>query len=180
MIINTSNWMKRFTVIAGSALLGLMLATGIYAANPESVDAEVEFTTLITVTEVTSLQFGILDEALAVAETVIISADAPTTLTDAGANVFGGTQAAAVLTVTATAAQTLSIQIGNITSNTGYSLGSFTCNYNNDADTACQAAPYTPTSIANATLLVGATLTGDGNAVPGIFNGSFDVTVAYP
>jgi len=177
--MKTSNWMKGFAAIAGSAVIGLIFVTIAHAAIPEPVVAEVEFADLITVTEVTPLRYGILDEALANAETVIISPDAPATVTDAGGNVLGGVQAAADLTVTATASETLSIQVDNITNNTGYTLGSFTCSYNDGANTACQAAPYTPTSIASATLLVGATLTGDDNAVPGVFNGSFDVTVAY-
>ena len=177
--MKTSNCTKGFAAIAGSAVIGLIFVTITHAAIPEPVDAEVEFADLITVTEVTPLRYGVLDEALANAETVIISPDAPATVTDAGGNVLGGTQAAADLTVTATASNTLSIQVGNITNNTGYTLGSFTCSYNDGANTACQAAPYTPTSIATATLLVGATLTGDGNAVVGVFNGSFDVTVTY-
>ena len=176
--MKTSNWMKGFAAIAGSAVIGLIFVT-IADAAVEPVVAEVEFADLVTLTEVTPLRYGVLDEALANAETVIISPDAPATVTDAGGNVLGGTQAAADLTVTATASNTLSIQVGNITSNTGYTLGSFTCSYNDGANTACQAAPYTPTSIASATLLVGATLTGDGNAVVGVFNGSFDVTVTY-
>jgi len=176
--MKTSNGMKRFGVIAGSALVGLMLVT-VSRAAVENVVAEVTFADLITLAEQNPLQFGVLDEALALAETVIISPDAPPTVTDAGSNILGGTQAAADITVTATASQTLSIQVSNITNNTGYTLGSFTCSYNDLANTACQAAPYTPTSIASATLLVGATLTGDGNAVPGTVNGSFDVTVTY-
>ena len=176
--MKTNIWRKKFLAILGSTLAGLMLSTTAYAA-PENVVAEVEFVDLITVTEVSPLRFGLLDEALALAETVIISPDAPPTVTDAGGNVLGGTQAAADLTITATLAQTLSIQVSNITNNTGYTLGSFMCSYNDGANTACQAAPHTPASIASATLLVGATLTGDGTAVPGVVNGSFDVTVTY-
>ena len=141
--------------------------------------AEVEFVDLITVTEVNPLQFGLLDQALASPETVIISPDAPPTVTDGAGRVLGGTQAAADLTITATLGQTLSIQVSNIVNGTGYALGSFMCSYNDGTNTACQAAPHTPTSIASATLLIGATLTGDDAAVPGVANGSFDVTVTY-
>ncbi len=176
--MKTSNWMKRFAAIAGSALMGLMLAT-VARAAVENVVAQVTFGDPVGITEVASLRFGLLDQNLALGETVIISADNPATVTDAAGRILAGTQAAADLTVTAQAGYTLSIQVGGILNNTGYTLGSFTCNYDGDADTACQAAAYTPTSVASATLWVGATLTGDGSAVPGVVNGSFDVTVAY-
>ncbi len=171
--------MKRFLAILGSALMGLMLAT-VARAAVENVVAQVTFGDPVAISEVASLRFGLLDQNLANLETITISADNPATVTDpAGRILITGAQAAADLTVTAAASQTLSIQVSTILPNTGYTLGSFTCNYNSDADTACQAAPYTPTSVASATLWVGATLTGDGTAVPGVVNGSFDVTVTY-
>ena len=174
--MNTSNWMKRFAAIVGSALFGLMLATVSYAAT-ESVVAQVTFADLITITENNSLRYGVLDEAITSAESVIIAPDS--SVTDAGSNVLGGTQGAANLTVGATASQTLSIQVTSITNNTGFTLGSFICSYDGGADTACQAAPYTPGSVLSATLLIGATLTGDDFAVPGVSDGSFIVTITY-
>ncbi len=41
--MNTSTRMKRFAAIAGSALVGLMFATGANAANPEPVPVRVEW-----------------------------------------------------------------------------------------------------------------------------------------
>ncbi len=177
--MNDSNWMKRIAAIVGSASVGLIFAN-IANAELESVVAEVEWTSPITISApAPDLQFGLLDVNMLSAQTVIISPDNPTTVTDANGNITGGTQSAAEMTVTATAAQVLTIQVSNIINNTGYTLGSFMCSYNAGANMACQAAPYTPTSIASATLLVGATLTGDGAAVLGVRNGSFDVTVLY-
>ena len=170
--------MKKFLAIVGSTVIGLMLATIVRAAV-ENVAAQVTFANPVAIVEVASLRFGLLDQNLALGETIIISADNPATVTDGAGRILGPTQAAADLTITAEALQTLSIQVSNIVPNTGYTLTLFTCNYNSDADTACQAAPYTQPSVASATLWVGATLTGDGFAVPGPFNGSFDVTVAY-
>jgi hypothetical protein len=176
--MKTSKWMKRFAVIAGSALMGLTLASGANAANPEPVVAEVTFVAAVTITEQNALQYGLLDEALANLETVVIDPDG--TVTDAGSNVVGGTQAAADMEVTATTGQAITITIGSITSNTGYTLGSFMCNYNAaGVDSACDGGGYSETSVATGELLIGATLTGDGTAGPGTFNGSFNVTVAY-
>jgi hypothetical protein len=109
-------------------------------------------------------------------ETIIIAPNSSVSGTGT-ALILGGTQAAANLTVTATASQTLTILVDSIVNGTGYALSAFVCNYNSGTDTACNS--YTPTSVASATLLIGATLTGDNLAVAGAADGSFNVTVAY-
>ena len=167
--------MKGLLAIPGSALIGLMLATGADAANPEPVTVGMDFVALITITENGSLRFGLLDQALNT-ETIIIAPNSSVSGTGTGL-ILGGTQAAANLTVTASASQTLTILIDTIVNGTGYALSAFVCNYNTGTDTACNS--YTPTSVASATLLIGATLTGDNLAVDGAADGSFNVTVAY-
>ena len=171
----TSTCMKGLLAILGSALIGLMLGTGADAANPEPVTVGMDFVDPITITENGSLRFGLLDQALNT-ETIIIAPNSSVSGTGTGL-ILGGTQAAASLTVTASASQTLTILIDTIVSGTGYALSAFVCNYNSGTDTACNS--YTPTSVASATLLIGATLTGDNLAVAGAANGSFNVTVAY-
>ena len=176
-MFKTNNWMKSFVAILGSTLVGLMLAADAAAENPEPVTVEVTFVDPITITEVSALQYGLLDQLLAGAETVVIAPDS--SLTDLSGRVVGGTQAAADLTVTATELTTINILVDNIVNGTGYTLATFMCDYNTGADTACDGAGFNVTSIASATLRVGVTLTGDGLAVAGEANGSFDVTVSY-
>ena len=102
------------------------------------------------------------------------------TVTDAQNNVVGGTQAAADLTVTATASQSITILMDNVSSATGYVLESWKCNYDAaGSDSNCDGGGYSETSVASATLLIGATLKGNGNAVAGADNSTFDVTVTY-
>ena len=173
--MNASNWMKRLAAIVGSAL---MLASGVGAAQ-EPVVVEVEFVDPITVTEQNPLQYGLLDQNLASGETVTISPADPTTVSGDTGRVLGGTQAAADLDITATAGHPITILVDNITSNTGYTLATFMCNYASGTDTACDGVGYVETSVASTKLYVGATLTGDGFAVVGVYNGGFDVTVAY-
>lgn len=170
-------WMERIPAILGAALIGLMLATIAGAANPEPVTIEVTFVDPITITEVNALQFGLLDQNLASAETVVIATN--DVVTDAGNNVLGGTQLAANLTVTATAPQLVTILVDTIAAGAGYTLATFICKYHTGADTGCDGAGYTATTVASATLKVGVTLTGDGAAVAGPANGSFNVTVSY-
>jgi hypothetical protein len=137
--------------------------------------AQVTFADPVTIVEVNSLQYGIIDHVLNT-ETIILGTDDSVGGTGAGL-VIGGTQAAAELTVDAEATQTLTILVDNIVDGTGYALSAFICSYNGGADTACNS--LTPTAIASAALLIGATITGDNLAVPGTANGSFDVTILY-
>jgi len=174
--MKTSNWMKRFAAIAGSAVIGVILAAGANAANPESVVAQVTFANPITITEVNSLQWGTLDVNLNL-ETIIIGTDSAVSGTGT-ALVIGATPAAANVTVGATAAG-ITILVDTIVSGAGYSLGTFMCDYNGGTVTACDGAGYAETAVASATLLIGATLTGDNTAGVGAANGSFEVTVTY-
>ena len=175
--MKTSVWMKGLLATAGSALCGLILVTGANAANPENVAVEVTFVDAITVGEDGALQFGLIDEALNT-ETIIIAPDDAVTGTGT-ALVLGGSQAAADLTITATAGVTINILIDNVVTGTGYGLGTWLCDYQAGADTACDGAGMNVTSVASGALRVGVTLTGDNLAVAGNQDGTFDVTVAY-
>ena len=166
--MNKSIFNIRPLAVAASVLV----ASQTFAAT-ENVTAEVQFVSPVAIVENNALQFGLLDAGLANAETVVIATDG--SVTDAASNVLGGTQAAADLTVTATAGQSINISISSIVNGTGYALGSFTCDYDGNGSGACGSA----TSVASATLNIGATLTGDGTAVAGTANGSFDVVIDY-
>ena len=172
--MNTNIRMKTFLAILGSALMGLMLAT-VARAAVENVVAQVTFADPVSIVEVNSLQFGIIDHVLNT-ETIILGTDDSVSGTGSGL-VIGGTQAAAELTITAEVSQVLTILIDTIVDGTGYALSAFVCNYNGGTDTACNS--LTPTAVASAPLLIGATLTGDNLAVPGPANGSFNVTILY-
>ena len=160
-----------------AAIVALAPVSVAVAANPEPVVAEVTFVDPVTITETNALQFGLLDAGLANGEEVVIAPDG--TVTDVNNRVVGGAQAAAELTVTASGAQPITILIDTVTSGSGYTLAGFVCSYDGGADTACDGAGYSESSVASATLAVGATLTGDGSAAAGVANGSFNVTVSY-
>ena len=172
--MKTNILMKKFLAILGSGLMGTMLTTAAYSAV-ENVVAQVTFADPVTIVEVNSLQFGIIDHVLNT-ETIILGTDDSVGGTGSGF-VLGGTQAAAELTIDAEASQTLTILIDGIVDGTGYALSAFVCKYNGGADTACNS--LTPTAVASAPLLIGATITGDNLAVPGAANGSFNVTILY-
>ena len=172
------NQSKSFLAIAVCAFAGFLFAGSANALNPEPVVAEVEWVAPVTITETNALQFGLLDVNMLNAQTVVINTDS--SYLDANLNVAGGAQAAAALTVGAEAGRQINILVDLIVPNTGYTLINFVCNYDTvGPDTACSGASYLETAVASATLLVGATLTGDGAALAGVQNGSFNVTVTY-
>jgi hypothetical protein len=169
--------MKGLLAILGPALIGVMLVTGADANNPEPVTVGMDFVDPITITEVSALRYGVLDEALNL-ETIIIATNDGVSGTGT-ALILGGTQAAADLTIAATASQTLSILVDNPLPGAGYTLTLFRCKYAAEADAACDVGGYTATAVGSGTLKIGATLTGDNTATAGNADGSFDVTVTY-
>jgi hypothetical protein len=173
-----SIWVKSLLVVFGSALIGLIPAIVADAANPESVTVDMTFLDPVTITENNPLQFGLLDVNMSNNQKVTVAPDG--TVTDTQNNVFGGTQAAADLTVTATASKSITILVDNVSTATGYVLEAWMCNYDAaGSDSACDGGGYTETSVASATLLIGARLKANGNAVVGTDDSTFDVTVTY-
>ncbi len=174
------NRSRELLVVCGSVLLGLVPGTVVDAANPEPVTVDMNFLDPLTITENNPLQFGLLDVAMRNNERIVIAPDSSSSVTDSKNNILGGTQAAASVTVTATASHAITILVDNVSNANGYSLGNWTCNYNNAAsDSGCDGSGYTETSVTSATLLIGATLTANGTATVGTDNSSFDVTVSY-
>ncbi len=167
---------KQRLAITAFTVAGILSFSSTFAANPEPVVVQVSFVDPITITEVNALQFGLLDQNLAALETVVISP--LSAVTDAASRVLGGTQAAANLTVTATAGHAITVDVTEVSEGIGYALGTYVCNYDGGTDTACEGG-YAETSVASATLLIGVTLTGDGSAGPGAADGSINVTISY-
>jgi len=160
-----------------AAIMALLLPAGHPAANPETVAVRVTFVDPTAISEVNALQFGSLNQNLANLESVTVAPDG--TVIDPADRVEGGPQAAARLSVAATPGQAITILVDAVVPGAGYSLADFRCNYNAGSDAACDGAGYSETSVASGTLLVGVTLTGDGTAVAGAADGSFQVTVSY-
>jgi len=177
-VARTSICKKGLLAILGSALFSLMPAIVADAAIPEPVTVDMTFLDPLTITENNPLQFGLLDVNMGNNQRVTVAPDG--TVSDTQNNVFGGTQAAADLTVTATASQSITILVDNVSTATGYVLQTWKCNYDAaGSDSTCDGGGYSETSVASATLLIGATLKGNGNAVAGADDSTFDVTVTY-
>jgi hypothetical protein len=168
-----------FAAGLGSTLIGLMFATSASAQVTEPVDVQVAFVAPITITETNPLEFGSLDVAMGVGEQVIIATD--NTPTDAAANIVGGVQASAKLTVTATGGRPINILVDTVGDGVFYNLTAWRCDYNGAADGACDGLGLSQISFGggSAQVRVGATLTSLGGAGAGDDDGSFNLTVAY-
>ena len=168
------------------AVMALLLPAASLAASSVTVRVQVTFVDPVAISEVSALQFGSLSQHLADQESVTVASIG--TVSDPDYHVMGGAkivvrgapQAAANLTVKAVPRQSITILVDGASPGAGYSLTDFRCSYNGGSDTACDGAGYSETSVASATLLVGATLTGDGTAMTGAVDGIFEVTVIYP
>ncbi len=159
------------------AIMGLLIPAGLWAANPEPVAVRVTFVDPTAISEVNALQFGSLDQNLANLESVTVAPDSA--VTDPADRVEGGLQAAASLTITTTPGKAITILVDAVVPGAGYSLADFRCNYNAGGDTACDGPGYSEISVGSGTLLVGVTLIGQGDALAGAADGSFDVTISY-
>ncbi len=166
----------RILCVCGTVMV-LLLSAGLAAATTVTAPVRVTFVNPVAITEVNALQFGSLDQNLANLESVTVAPDSA--VSDSANRVEGGSQTAANLTVTATPGQAITIHVDSVVPGAGYSLTAFRCNYDSGTDTACDGAGYSGTSVASGTLLVGATLTGDGTATAGVADGGFEVTVSY-
>ena len=132
-------WIKGLLAIPGPVFLCLLPSDFTGAANPEPVTLDMNFLDPVTITENNPLQFGLLDVTMSNNRKVTIAPDG--TVTDQFNNVLGGTQAAANLTVTATASQAITILVDNVSTANGYSLGSWMCNYDNaGSDSRCDGS----------------------------------------
>ncbi len=143
----------------------------------ELVEATVTFVDPTGIGALNDLHFGSLDRNLSDQESVTVAPDS--TVTDWAHRVVGGSQAPASLNVTAAPGQAITILVDAVDSGAGYSLADFRCKYDAGSDTACDGPGYSEISVGSGTLLVGVTLVGQGNAVAGAADGSFDVTISY-
>jgi hypothetical protein len=158
------------------SILLLYGSVSVHAATL-SVTAEVEFVAPLALSTNNNLQFGMISTDIANAETLVLSS--ASSLTDSANRSVGGTIAAASVALTASASKSIAIQVSSISPGTGYTLGSFVCAYNGGSESDCQSSALSVTSAASANVLIGATLTGDGNDVAGTSNGTFNVSVSY-
>lgn len=168
------------------AVMALLLPAASLAASSVTVRVQVTFVDPVGISEVSALQFGSGSQYLADQESVTVASTG--TVSDPADHVMGGAktvvrgapQAAANLKVKAASRQSITILVEGASPGAGYSLTDFRCSYNGGSDTACDGEGYSETSVASGTLLVGATLTGDGTAMTGAVDGTFEVTVIYP
>lgn len=138
---------------------------------------EVTFVDPFGISQASDLRIGAPEQLFANLEAVTVSPD----------NVEGGSKAVnrsgsqipASMTVRAAPRQPITILVDDVVHGSAYSLTDFRCSYNAAGDTACDGSGYSEMSVASGTLLVGATLTGNGTRAAGDVEGSFAITISY-
>ena len=180
MIFKTKIFLLSFVAVLGSALIGLMLSNSSHAANPEPVVVQVAFVAPIQINETNPLEFGTIDVAFAAGNTIAIATDDTPTEVPPG-RILGGTQRSAKLDVIVTPGRPINILVTPGAPGTGYTIGSWTCDYDVAGPAACATPGLSATSVSGAgsVVRVGATILGNGLAVIGDHDSSFTLTVAY-
>ena len=154
------------------AVMALLFPAGPSAASSKTIPVRVTFVDTIAISKDNDLQLGSANQNLANLESV-------TVVTDPADSVEGGPQVAASLSVTTSPWKPITILVDAIRLGPGHALATFICKYGAGKETACDGASYSETTVESATLLVGVTLARNGTSVPGMANGSFNVTVVY-
>lgn len=175
--MNSHNWMKKFLAVLGSALIGLMLATGANALNPESAVVNVAFVAPLTITKTGDLEFGLLDVAMIALEEVIIEPD--NNVIDLSGRVVGGSQTAATFETQGTAGRLITILITSPVSGADYSFGAWQCDYDGGLFGDCGAGMPETTAGGTIIVRVGVVLIADGGASEGDDPGSFSLSLVY-
>jgi len=177
--VNNHNWMKKFLAILGSSLIGLMLSTVTYAANPEPVVVGVAFVAPISIDEVTNLEFGLVDIGMLVSETIVIAPGGG--VTDGAGRLVGALpRTAATFDTQAPAGKSITVQVTPVSDGAFYDLTLWRCDYNGADEGDC-ATGISVTSVGGAGIpvRVGVTLTGVGGATETTDNGLFNLTITY-
>ena len=177
--MNNIQRMKRFLAVLGSSLVGLMLAIGAFAANPEPVVVGVEFAAPITISETSNLEFGLVDNGMLALETIVIAVDGG--LTDAAGRLVGALpRTAANFNTQAPAGKSITVSVTTPLAGLHYTLGTWRCDYNGADEGDCVAG-ISVTSVGGPGIVVrvGVTLIGAGGAAEVVDDGSFDLTIIY-
>lgn len=151
------------------AVSAVMFPAGPAATASKTIPVRVTFVDVVAISQDNDVQFGSADQNLADFESVTVTPD----------SIEGGAQIAASLSITSSPWKPITILVNTILLGPDHEPATFFCKYGAGKETACDGAGYSETTVESATLLVSKTLAGDGAAVSGMANGSFNVTVAY-
>jgi len=164
--------MKKFGILF-IVLVGM--ATASFAQTTATTNASATIVGTLTLTKTADLQFGNLSSPVG-ASTVTIAADASSTTTPAGGiALLGGVSRTAAtyhVTGTATATYAITLPAGSIPLGT-MTVDNFVSSYAGTANIGTIQGTATDDFIVGATLNVGA-----GQA-PGVYTGTYDVSIAY-
>lgn len=157
-----------------TGVAALLISADAMAAT-QSVTANIDFDTPLTLTKVNDINFGTVSTT---PDTYTISTAGAVTNAGAGQWLYG-TPKAGNITIAGSATQTVSISVGSYVASAHVTLGTPTCTYNAVAVTACNGAGLAAPG-AGKTLLLGINATVATGVVAGTpETPSYTVTVIY-
>ncbi len=163
--------------LALAAVMASVMTAGAAHAVTQSVTANISFDTPLSLTSVSSIQFGTVKAAQA--GTYVISTAGAVTPSGGGVWLFG-TPAAGNLTVAGSTTQTITISTGSYVANGGVTPSAATCKYGAAAAAACDGGQSVAAPGASTTLLLGVQVVSDATPVAGSTSTpSFTVTAVY-
>ncbi len=168
----------RLKYLALGLIGSVAVCGGAYAAT-QSVTANMSFDSVLTLNKTQDINFGVV--AALTGGTYVISTAGAVTPSNGGV-VVGGTPAAASITVTGSATQTVAINTQSYSANNGVTPSAATCNYGGTAIANCDAGDtgLAAPGAGGRTLTVGVTATVDGTQAAGSTAApTFDVVVIY-
>lgn len=163
---------KKLVIAAGVSGL---LATSAYAVT-ESVTANIDFDSALTITKIADIDFGTV--LAGVADTYTIDTTGAVTAAGSGAQV-AGTPAAGNLTIAGSATQAIDVSVSGYTADSGVTPQNATCAYDGGVEGACSLTAAAAPGVGK-TLLLGVEAVVDGTQAAGSSAApTFDVNVVY-
>jgi len=146
----------------GIFALAMVFSTSAALAATQNVTANVRFITPLSFTDVTNINFGTVTAGVAATYTITTAGVASTV----GGEYLSGTPVVGSVKINGSAFQTINISVTHGAAVSGVSVTASTCNYNaaGVASPCVVSGGAAPTSTGK-TLLIGATVSADGNQV---------------
>ena len=168
-----SRWV-RFVAVAAPLLA---LSPAPTAADTETVTVEVTFIDRIQISKSNALTLALAEQDVASIGSITVSSDVADP--SSNGNAVQSPHAAASMTIAATPDREITIRVDSVHLGAGYTLTDFRCSYGALVEMPCDGTGLPGAAVASDSLRVGATLIGDGTAVNGNSDASFEVTIAY-
>jgi hypothetical protein len=178
MKLNMKNFVRILAVSAAASPLSSFAAV---AADNVTITTGATFVQPISVSVTQNLDFGNVSTNMLIGSTAYAGATFANMFTTAG-NALGGSNHPAIINISSSPSQPMTLTISSVTNGAFYSLGAFKCVVGSDAAEKDCSRPINITPLLTSTVTsvrIGATMTKTTGVPSGLDSGSFNVTMTY-